>query len=103
MVLLIRVSVAVVVSLLMGMMGGLHAKDENAVANVEPKHEYKKLPKRERPTWRFEFANDVFFDSDNQFTNGTSSDSVPSSRHHGLGVYRLFELVLTGGEPCVKR
>ena len=29
-------AVAVVVSLLMGMMGGLHAKDKNAVANVEP-------------------------------------------------------------------
>ena len=63
-------AVAVVVSLLSGMMGGLHAKDKNAVAKVEPKHEYKKLPKRERPTWRFEFANDIFFGSDNQFTNG---------------------------------
>ena len=34
------------------------------------KSPYKELPKRERPTWRFEFANDVLFDSDNQFTNG---------------------------------
>ncbi len=25
---------------------------------------------REQPTWRFEIANDVMFDSDNQFTNG---------------------------------
>ena len=63
-------AIAVVVSLLSGMMGDLHAKDKNAVAKPEPKHQYKKLPKRERPTWRFEFANDVFFGSDNQFTNG---------------------------------
>jgi lipid A 3-O-deacylase len=27
-------------------------------------------PRREQPTWRFEFANDFMFDSDNQFTNG---------------------------------
>ena len=27
---------------------------------------------RELPTWRFEIANDVMFDSDNQFTNGFS-------------------------------
>ena len=26
--------------------------------------------RRDKPMWRFESANDVFFDSDNQFTNG---------------------------------
>jgi lipid A 3-O-deacylase len=29
-------------------------------------------PLRERPTWRFEFANDFMFSSDNQFTNGVA-------------------------------
>jgi hypothetical protein len=28
------------------------------------------LSRREQPTWRFEFANDTFFDSDNGFTSG---------------------------------
>ena len=28
------------------------------------------LPRRERPTWRLELANDLIFSSDNQFTNG---------------------------------
>jgi hypothetical protein len=28
------------------------------------------LPRREHATWRFETANDAFFDTDNQFTNG---------------------------------
>jgi hypothetical protein len=35
-----------------------------------PSSDKQELPKRERPTWRFEFANDALSDSDNQFTNG---------------------------------
>jgi lipid A 3-O-deacylase len=30
------------------------------------------LAQREQPTWRFEFANDFMFSSDNQFTNGVT-------------------------------
>jgi lipid A 3-O-deacylase len=30
------------------------------------------FPLRERPTWRVEFANDVLFSSDNQYTNGVT-------------------------------
>jgi hypothetical protein len=29
-------------------------------------------PLREQPTWRFEFANDFMFSSDNQYTNGVT-------------------------------
>ncbi len=41
-------------------------QDEDSLSSSD-KHN---LPQRERPTLRFEFGNDAFFDSDNQFTNG---------------------------------
>jgi len=35
-------------------------------------HANEQLAQREQPTWRFEFANDFMFSSDNQFTNGVT-------------------------------
>jgi hypothetical protein len=37
---------------------------------------------RARPTWRFEFANDVIFDSDNQFTNGWRLTKHSAASHN---------------------
>ncbi len=53
---------------------------------------------RQNPTWRFEIANDVMFDSDNQFTNGFSFqkhsttsadiDDLQGARAFGKGLAR---------------
>jgi len=55
---------------------------------------------RERPTWRFEFANDSNFSSDNQFTNGFTIqkystisgdfDDLQGVRTFGKGLARKF-------------
>ena len=51
-----------------------------------------KLARRQRPTWRFEIANDFMFDSDNGFTNGFSfqKHSTSSSDIDDLQGVRAF-------------
>ena len=46
------------------------AEDTAQYGNAQVLPDARQLTRWEQPTWRFEFANDVYFDSDNQFTNG---------------------------------
>jgi len=87
-----RVILLIVIAFGWGVGGYVAAQESLPSENSDSPTSIEQLPQRERPTWRFETANDLFFDEDNQFTNGFTfqKHSTVSSDLNDLQGVRAF-------------